>query len=152
MEAVPRVKADRMGIPKPRYIGDIYRVTGYPAGEMVSYGVAYRMTDPGNPGRWCWWIEMDDGDFYPWAWDRPFAAMLYEKVELVRRNPLPEEGEKDQLRETLERVLGHLGELRDAWTNGVISEHDGHGWMRSSRNAELEVEVRALLEGYGNKA
>lgn len=39
-------------------------------------------------------------------------------------------------------ALAHIAELEEAWRTGAISEHDGQGGARSSRN----VEVRAMLE------
>ena len=71
---------------KPEYIGDIYKVTGYPADGLISYGWAYKDRHPGEASKWCWWLEMSDGDFYPWSGEMP--EMLLDSIELVRRNPL----------------------------------------------------------------
>lgn len=48
-------------------------------------------------------------------------------------------------------ALEHLDELRDAWSRGVISEHDGLGGRRSNRNAEVESNLRRALESIGRK-
>jgi hypothetical protein len=51
----------------------------------------------------------------------------------------------DTLRKALEKSLAHVLELEDAWQRGCISEHDGKGGLRSNRNVEVRVTIRAAL-------
>lgn len=78
-----------MSIPRPENIGDIYKATGYPFDEAVSYGAVYSGPDPTRKDRWIWFIEMDDGDIYEWLGNMAQPDMMGATLELVRRNPLP---------------------------------------------------------------
>lgn len=46
----------------------------------------------------------------------------------------------------LMKVAAHLEELGDAWRRGIISEHDGHGGMRSNRNQELLTKINEIIK------
>ena len=45
----------------------------------------------------------------------------------------------------LMETVAHLEELADAWQRGVISEHDGHGGVRSNRNYELLTKIKERI-------
>ena len=47
----------------------------------------------------------------------------------------------------LRDVQQHIFELEDAWAKGALSEHDGKGGTRSSRNTDLRVAIAAELVG-----
>ena len=83
-----------MSIPRPENIGDIYKATGYPFDEAVSYGAVYQGDDPKRPGYWMWFINMDDGDIFGWPDDEDDPDIMGATLELVRRNPLPTQEEK----------------------------------------------------------
>lgn len=79
-------------VERPENIGDIYRFWGYSGVEGWRHGATYRATDPLDKGRWCWWIEMDDCDYYTFPEQgkmRSEDIEFFDKCELVRRNPLP---------------------------------------------------------------
>ena len=50
--------------------------------------------------------------------------------------------------EAVAPVLEHLQELRDAWERGALSSRDGKNGLRSNRNADVEVALRAALEAF----
>ena len=71
----------------------------------------------------------------------------------LRRQAAALAGRERRLRDGLQEARDWLEELRVTWERGVFHEHDGKGGMRSNRNAELEVKLRALLaEAQGETA
>ena len=78
-------------LPKPENIGDIYRAVGYPATGMIAYGWAYPDDCTQRAGHWCWWLEMSDGDCYEWDEAPDGPDVMGATLELVRRNPLPDD-------------------------------------------------------------
>lgn len=80
------------------------------------------------------------------------SALLTERLSLSQqeRHTLEVEcrelrAQNDKLRRALQHAHEHVSELREAWQRGCISEHDGHGGMRSNRNVEVETEARVCL-------
>lgn len=55
------------------------------------------------------------------------------------------EATQAQLVAALCETLAHVGELREAWECGAITEHDGLGGTRSNRNAVIQNKVLAAL-------
>lgn len=51
------------------------------------------------------------------------------------------------LEKALRMALHHVKELEEAWMTGALSERDGKGGMRSNRNADVRVAIRAALGG-----
>lgn len=87
LERGATVRPDWVAPPKPENIGDIYRVAGYPYDKATEYGVAYEEFTVGE--RAVWWLLLGDGDIFPWS-DIEAGDIMADKVEMVRRNPLPE--------------------------------------------------------------
>ena len=70
------------------------------------------------------------------------ALLALENASAQRDGSLAQvEALRGALRETVE----HIEELEDAWRRGALSEHDGQGGTRSSRNLWLRVKLRKLL-------
>jgi len=78
-------------LPKPETIGDIYRAVGYPATGMIAYGAVQQEPCTMVRDRWCWWLAMDDGDHYEWDETPDGPDVMGATLELVRRNPLPDD-------------------------------------------------------------
>ena len=62
------------------------------------------------------------------ARERTSAAALLEKLLLAAKS-----------------ASEHVSELRDAWSRGCISEHDGKGGLRSNRNADVDLALHRAI-------
>lgn len=47
----------------------------------------------------------------------------------------------------IQTALAHVQELREAWTTGALSEHDGKGGTRSNRNVYVEGLLNDIMCG-----
>ena len=59
--------------------------------------------------------------------------------------------ENAELRTAAGYALEHVSELEDAWMRGCITEHDGKGGMRSNRNVDVRIALRAALDAAKEK-
>lgn len=55
------------------------------------------------------------------------------------------EAENARLRDAAVQAYEHVSELREAWERGVMREGDGSGGLRSNRNMDVYVSLRAAL-------
>ena len=52
----------------------------------------------------------------------------------------------DDVKAAMQLALNHVVEIREAWMTGALSDHDGKGGTRSTRNVEVEMALRAAID------
>ena len=75
------------------------------------------------------------------------TANLCEETHRLEAENAKLQAENARIRVACRDALEHVQELREAWSSGAICESDGRGGTRSNRNVDVEVLLRASLEG-----